>query len=230
MHFASYYRWLVYQHVFGLPHALDRLLDIGCGDGGFVSRIPAQVSVATDLDLKVLRQAPRGHQVCADGTRLPIAQVSFDLVVMSDVIEHVPADRALVAAAASYVRPGGMLWLSTTARDFQLFPAAITARAERSWGHVRKGYHPATLVEMIGPEFSCELVEWPEVALRHSYLLLWLCWQRWPALAGALALRCFQADRALPPMQREHGHLYLQARRTRSPAAGGRSPHEAGAG
>jgi SAM-dependent methyltransferase len=219
MHFASYYRWLVYQHSFCLPPNLEQLLDIGGGDGGFVRYIPARLRVLSDLDRAVLRQASHGHPVCADGTRLPFAQVSFDLVVLSDVIEHVPADHALVAAATGYVRPGGLLWLSTTARDFQLFPPAITARAERSWGHVRKGYHPETLIEMVGPEFVCALVEWPEIALRHSYVLLWLCWQRWPALARALARRCFELDRALPGAQRERGHLYLQARRMRQPPA-----------
>lgn len=213
MHFASYYRWLVYQHHFGLPAKLERLLDIGGGDGGFVERIPAPLRVLSDLDPAVLAQAVGGQPVCADGTRLPFAEVSFDLVVLSDVIEHVPADHALVASATSYVKPGGLLWLSTTAHNFQLFPPAITARAERSWGHVRKGYHPATLVAMLGPEFRVNLIEWPELALRHSYLLLWLCWQRWPALARALAQRCFELDRALPAVQRERGHLYLQAQR-----------------
>ncbi len=36
-----YYRWLVYQHLFGAPRAIGTLLDIGCDDGGFVARIPA---------------------------------------------------------------------------------------------------------------------------------------------------------------------------------------------
>ncbi len=215
MHFASYYRWLVYQYLFGTPHAIGTLLDIGCDDGGFVARIPARTSVALDLNLSSLRRARTSQKVCADGTRMPFRDAVFDFVIVSDVIEHVEDDRALLAQAMRYVRQNGTLWLSTTAAQFTLFPPQITPRAERSWGHVRKGYTPAQIERLIGDDFDCTLVEWPETIFRHLYLLLWLCAKRLPALARGLAQICFLLDQRWRLGQRQHGHLYLQAVRRR---------------
>lgn len=213
MHFASHYRWLVYQHLFGTPPSIGTLLDIGCDDGGFIERIPARTSVAIDLDLGSLRAAPARYRVCADGTHMPFREATFDLVVLSDVIEHVEDDRALVRNAIDRVGAGGTLWLSTTAARFALFPPQITGRAERSWGHVRKGYTPEQLGPLIDGDFDCELVEWPEIFFRHMYLLMWLCSRLLPALARAIASLCFFADYRLRHVQLGKGHLYLQALR-----------------
>lgn len=219
MHFASYYRWLVYQHLFGAPPPVGAVLDVGCDDGGFAERIPARTSVVIDLNRAALRGARARQRVCADGTRMPFRDATFDMVVVSDVIEHVPDDRALVAAAASRVGAGGALWLSTTAARFRLFPPQVTARAERSWGHVRKGYAPEQIERLVGPGFDCELVEWPELVFRTLYLLMWLCSKRAPGLARALARACFAADRRLRGVRPEGGHLYLRAvRRTAAEA------------
>jgi SAM-dependent methyltransferase len=211
MHFASHYRWLVYQDLFGVPAHIATLLDIGCDDGGFVEQLPAQTSVAIDLDIRSLRRAQVDQKVCADGTRLPFRDATFDLVLLSDVIEHVEDDLALVAAATEHVRPGGALWLSTTAAHFVLFPDRITARAERSWGHVRKGYTSEQLCQLVGDDFDCQLVVWPEVVFRHLYLAIWLCSKRLPGLARILASLCFLIDRKVRNIQQSHGHLYLRA-------------------
>jgi SAM-dependent methyltransferase len=213
MHFASHYRWLVYQHLFGVPKSTATLLDIGCNDGGFTERIPADTSVAIDLDMQTLRRARVQQKVCADGTRMPFRDATFALVVLSDVIEHVEDDMALVANATRRVKPGGIFWLSTTAVDFKLFPEQITARAERSWGHVRKGYTGSQLVHSIGDDFDCEVIEWPEVAFRHLYLLIWLCSKYFPALARRLASICFAIDTNLQNIQRRNGHIYIRATR-----------------
>src|SRR5687768_6618373 len=98
MHFASHYRWLVYQHLFGMPTAPPALLDIGSDDGGFIERIQAHLSVAIDRSPRALRNVRSGFAVCADGTRLPLRDTTFHHVILSDVIEHVANDRALVAA------------------------------------------------------------------------------------------------------------------------------------
>lgn len=233
MHFASSYRWLVYQHLFGLPpgtRSTATILDIGCDDGGFVERLPARLSVALDRSLQGLRQTRAHVRVCADGTRMPFQSVQFSHVLLSDVIEHVVDDGALVRGATACVQPGGLLWLSTTASQFQLFPASITRRAEQSWGHVRKGYTPAQLVALLGAAFDCTVVEWAELTLRHSYALLWACSRRMPALACRLAAGCFaldcrlEASGRLTQTQHQQGHIYMQATRRRDVPAHSEQP------
>lgn len=213
MHFASHYRWLVYRELFGEPQPVRSILDIGCDDGGFIGRLHAQTSVAIDPAVDALRRAPADLRVCADGTQMPFREATFDQVVLSDVIEHVEDDQALVAGATGRVKPGGIFWLSTTAINFELFPAQITARAERSWGHVRKGYVPEHLVKLIGTDFDCQVAEWPESIFRRAYFLLWLCSKWMPSLARGLATCCFLVDRHLRQQERPNGHIYIRATR-----------------
>lgn len=215
MHFASHYRWLVYRDRFSLPRPDLRLLDIGSDDGGFVARMSTQLSVGLDLSLERLREGRDGFVVCADGTQIPFEDACFDHVLLSDVIEHVEDDEALVREASRAVKPGGTFWLSTTAADFQLFPSSITARAERGWGHVRKGYKPQRLRSLIGDHFDCEIVEWPELVFRRMYLLLWACSKISSKFACLLTTLCFRADRKLLGVERTKGHLYACAVRHR---------------
>lgn len=211
MHFASYYRWLVYTHLFGMPASIPNLLDVGSDDGGFIERLPVERSVTLDISLDALRNARTSSKLCSDGRSIPLQPMRFDYVVLSDVIEHVEDDQALLASVTHHVKPGGILWLSTTASEFQLFPPQITARAERSWGHVRKGYHPDHLLTLLGDDFESRLVEWPEIVFRHVYLLMWVCSKRLPALACHMALLCFYLDCRMPRRELNQGHIYLQA-------------------
>jgi SAM-dependent methyltransferase len=217
MHFASYYRWLVYTHLFGVPASIPNLLDVGSDDGGFTERLPARCSVTLDISLAALRRASTSSRLCSDGCAIPLQPSHFDYVILSDVIEHVEDDAALLASVARQVRPGGVLWLSTTASEFQLFPPQITARAERSWGHVRKGYQPARLLALLGDDFEAQLIEWPEMVFRHVYLLMWACSKRMPALACHIAALCFHLDRRMPRRQVRQGHIYVQAVRHAPP-------------
>lgn len=211
MHFASYYRWLVYQHLFGMPDSSTTILDIGGDDGGFVERIGARQSIVLDASAEALRTSRAGQPVCADGICMPFGKAQFDHVILSDVIEHVLDDQGLIRNAADCVKPGGVLWVSTTAINFSLFPPQITGRAERSWGHVRKGYTSERLLELVGNNFNCTLIQWPECMFRSCYVYIWACSKYAPQLACQLASLCFLVDRQLKCSQNERGHLYVQA-------------------
>ncbi len=216
MHFASYYRWNVYQHLFGTPQSVETLLDIGCDDGGFADQLDAAYIVVVDRNRQALRGVRRGQPVCADGTHLPFRNTAFDFVILSDVIEHVEQDQALIEQTARQVNVGGTLWISTTAANFKLFPAMITPRAERSWGHVRKGYTPEQLDQQIGADFECAIITWPEVIFRHLYLIIWIIAKIAPVWARSIAMLCFCIDLHLRDMQQTQGHLYIQAVRQRN--------------
>ncbi|NJL33346.1 MAG: class I SAM-dependent methyltransferase [Chloroflexaceae bacterium] len=123
MHFAMYYRWLVYYHLFGPVEPDATILDIGCYDGGLARCTGVMPTVALDPQFDALRRADAHIRICADGTRMPLRMHQFDYVLLSDVIEHVPADRTLITEAAARVAPGGTLLLSTTAQNFRLFPS-----------------------------------------------------------------------------------------------------------
>lgn len=97
------------------------ILDVGCGDGfatGVAARRnPGHRFVGLDWSgvwLPAARQ--RGIAVLRaglDAPRLPIRPGSIDVVVMSEVIEHLVDTDSAIEAAHRALKPGGSLLLST---------------------------------------------------------------------------------------------------------------------
>jgi SAM-dependent methyltransferase len=105
----------------------DLVLDMGAGAGRHafeVYRRGAHI-VALDYSLADLKdcsglfaamtdagEAPAGTSwatVNGDGTRLPFADDTFDHIICSEVMEHIPDDAAAAAELARVLKPGGTL-------------------------------------------------------------------------------------------------------------------------
>jgi len=96
------------------------ILDVGCGDGFATSmaagRNRAHNFAGLDWSAPSLAQAAgRGIAVLRAGldTPLPIRSESVDVVVMSEVIEHLVDTDSAVEEAYRVLKPGGSLLLST---------------------------------------------------------------------------------------------------------------------
>jgi ubiquinone/menaquinone biosynthesis C-methylase UbiE len=104
------------------------LLDIGCGDGGLTvaTRKRGCHVVAVDSSAAALRRAQarisaRGMSTCliqGCGLKLPLESNSFDIVVLQDVIEHVPDPLLLVKEAFRVTRMGGLCYISAANPHF----------------------------------------------------------------------------------------------------------------
>lgn len=106
----------------------DLVLDLGCGEGRHVinAYLHADVSaVGVDLnhrDLLTCRERFLPFQQAtdtkqfnlyqADATRLPFADHSFDKVICSEVLEHIPDYHAVLTEIARVLKPGGLLAVS----------------------------------------------------------------------------------------------------------------------
>ncbi len=108
----------------------DRLLDAGCGTGRHVCeafRIQGVDVTGVDLrwedlcraatTLYLMRgQIGNGHGRClisrADVTRLPFRNDTFDAVICSEVLEHIPDNRAAIAELVRILKPGRDLAVS----------------------------------------------------------------------------------------------------------------------
>ena len=97
------------------------LLDLGCGSGentrGVAEGVGAARAVGLDWSAAALTRARAGSLVvvraAVDGAVLPFSDATFDVVVLSEVIEHlVDTDRA-VEEARRVLRPGGVLLVTT---------------------------------------------------------------------------------------------------------------------
>jgi SAM-dependent methyltransferase len=105
----------------------DRLLDLGCGFGrhAFEALRRGARVVACDMAVPELvetrevfgamqdgGESPPGMlaaTVNGDATRLPFADASFDRIIASEVMEHVPDDLAALDELTRVLRPGGTM-------------------------------------------------------------------------------------------------------------------------
>ncbi|MCW2865788.1 MAG: SAM-dependent methyltransferase [Actinoallomurus sp.] len=95
------------------------ILDVGCGDGtatGMVRRLGHTV-VGVDWSMMALRQARRHDLLLIrggiDAPGLPLADGSVDMVILSEVIEHLVDTDSAIDEIHRVLRPGGRLLVST---------------------------------------------------------------------------------------------------------------------
>jgi len=118
------------RHFFPLAPG-QRLLDLGCGEGRHViaaHAVEGVDAIGVDLSLEDLATAAERLQAFTDETgtaspalfallagdalRLPFPDASFDAVICSEVLEHIPDYRGALAEICRVLRPGGRLCVS----------------------------------------------------------------------------------------------------------------------
>ena len=118
-----------YRHMPRLPKGGGKLLDVGCGEGSFL-RLAQSVGwdvIGLDPDPKaVTNAADQGLTVYEGGVEYFNGKTElFDVITLSNVIEHLHEPVKVLAACYTLLKPGGELWLETPNID--------------SFGHLRFG-------------------------------------------------------------------------------------------
>lgn len=133
----------------------DRILDVGCGSGrhmGETVRHSGTLTVGTDLHLTDLLETEKRLAVldamgeirgswtltASDITALPFPDHAFDIVICSEVLEHIPDHRAAMAELVRVLKPGGDLVISVP----RYYPEKICWMLSREYrstpgGHIR---------------------------------------------------------------------------------------------
>ena len=95
-----------------------RTLDLGCSAGFICDELAAAGAEVTgvDIDTSGLRLAAgrfgdRVRFLCGDGSALPLADGSMDIVVLNHVYEHVVDPDAVIAETRRVLAPGGVAYL-----------------------------------------------------------------------------------------------------------------------
>jgi SAM-dependent methyltransferase len=102
----------------------NAFLDAGCGDGRYLAALEADLPervAGADIAERILETArarvPRAELRQANLESLPFGDAAFDLVLSSQVIEHVLDAPAAAAELARVLCPGGRLVISTDNAD-----------------------------------------------------------------------------------------------------------------
>ncbi len=99
--------------------------DLGCGGGLFAEPMARRGATVTGIDVSPASIAvARAHgagiaglsYAVGDARRPGLMAQAFDLVTCADLLEHVDGWPAVLAAAASALKPGGRIYVSTVNR------------------------------------------------------------------------------------------------------------------
>jgi 2-polyprenyl-3-methyl-5-hydroxy-6-metoxy-1,4-benzoquinol methylase len=167
-----YKRWFYQRRSEAVMAALaaepgDRVLEVGCGSGYYTRalvELGAKVT-ATDLSPAYVKQArslaPEAEFGIEDAQRLSFPDGSFDRVLLTEVIEHVPDPGAAIGEAHRVLRSGGVLALSTPSRRSPMNVAYGLKRRIRQYGfneHLHE-FTPRELRALVGGLFDIDSFE-----------------------------------------------------------------------
>lgn len=127
-----------------------RALDIGCGNGSFLTYLKHHGWEVAGVELSAAAARAAKEQFgidvfVGDLADAPFAPASFDFIHLSHVIEHVPDPTAVLRSAASLLRPGGTVYIETP--NEASFGAHVCGEYWFPWESPRHLYvfSPATL-------------------------------------------------------------------------------------
>jgi SAM-dependent methyltransferase len=185
----------------------NRLLEIGCGHGFMLARLEDRCDTfGVDISPYAIEQARRfaPGSTCLvadieDGLPPELAAGSFDLVVAKYVFEHLRNPLRAMQAAASLLRPGGMLFFSVPNTESlgarrkgdawyaQLDPTHCSLLPPDEWLRI---VHDAGL--RVARESADGFWDLPYIG--------WLpAWTQFPVFIGPTALSCLSGRAILPP-------------------------------
>jgi len=109
------------RYVFALPYVKGKtVLDIACGTGYGLSflKSEAQSVIGVDVDFQAIREAKkecgeRSSVLLGDGTKLPLADESFDVVTSFETLEHLHQRSLFLSELNRSLKRDGILILST---------------------------------------------------------------------------------------------------------------------
>jgi ubiquinone/menaquinone biosynthesis C-methylase UbiE len=130
-------------------HSTSTVIDVGCGDGSLIAFCARQGAEVIFVDLDEQRLAFTEQQVKAspahayqaihsDCNPIPLADNTGDVVICTEVLEHVDDPRNFLAELVRIAKPGGQLLISVPdARSEQLIGATAPPAYFQAPNHIR---------------------------------------------------------------------------------------------
>ena len=169
-----------------------RVFNAGSGEGGYsplLLKLPGVESVVEcDLGYRFHEPRPidaRQSFFCASLTAIPLVNESFDLILCTEVLEHIHEHEQALDEIARVTKAGG--WLLITVPT----PPAVADPA-----HVREGYRPEELITML-VQRGFEVTE-TRVCMYFFFRFLLANWSRLPWCPRILIRGLAVLDKLIP--------------------------------
>ncbi|MCU0848675.1 MAG: class I SAM-dependent methyltransferase [Spirochaetes bacterium] len=163
----------------------DLVLDAGCGEGRHSLKLyeSGAVVYSMDIDMESLRKAryslslmgktgkyPGGYfALSGDALRLPYRDETFDLVICSEVMEHVADDSLACSELSRVLKKNGRIAITVPTYFSEAIYDALTCEYFTSpGGHIRK-YMPKKLVKIM----RSSGLEIYGLGFKHSFHTIW---------------------------------------------------------
>ncbi|MEX2113474.1 MAG: class I SAM-dependent methyltransferase [Pirellulales bacterium] len=128
------------------PSRETTIVDVGCGTGANLAVLADQYDcVGIDTSSEAVRLAagrfPQARFVCGAAYEMPSILASAQLIMLNDVLEHVPDDFRMLSELLSWAAPGTYFLLTVPA------DMALWSEHDQAFGHYRR-YSQARLEQV----------------------------------------------------------------------------------
>jgi len=142
-------------------------LDVGCGSSRILAGLPHAVGLDIRPEKLAFMRKTNRRLVCGDGCKLPFPDSTFQCVICSQMIEHVPEENGrLIDELTRVLAPGGTLVLGTpdyATWQWNIIEKLYNLAAPGAYGtkHVTQYSHKTLRAALL--DRGCEIVD-------HAYI------------------------------------------------------------
>lgn len=176
-----------FESVFGAldPKRGESILELGCGSGYYSKKIVSRKAILTTTDIsenyvkqtkKFVGKSGRANYLVADATKLLFNSNSFDKVLFTEVIEHIPNYEKSLKEIKRVLKPGGQLIISTPSRYSPMNIAYNIKRKIKKFTfneHVHE-FTPHEFVELVGKYLEVKRLEFSNILVPYPFDQLFL--------------------------------------------------------
>jgi methionine biosynthesis protein MetW len=132
-----------HKHILELlkPKANDKVLEIGCGFGVLLKKIPSRKKMGIETNDTAIRKCRKlGLSITKANAEkgLSFNDSSFDIVIMNEVIEHLKKPEFVLEECSRILVPGGKIIITTPIRSFFAHDLSSTHFSEMNIQELRK--------------------------------------------------------------------------------------------